>query len=127
MAETKKSSKKNKKVCPFVTIYISVSSNNTRLVATENGNVLAWSSAGAAGFKGTKKSTPHAASEATTVFIDKLRNLGVKTANIILKGILPTRESAIKTLAGSGIMIQKISDLTSISHNGTRRPSRRRI
>jgi len=124
---TLKSVKKKKKVCPFVTLYVSVSSNNTKLVATENGNVVAWSSAGLAGFKGTKKSTPHAASEATNMFIEKLRNLGVKTANVVLKGILPTRESAIKTLAGSGIAIQKISDRTGFAFNGVRMKGRRRV
>lgn len=122
-----KSVKKKKKVCPFVTLYVSSSSNNTKLVATENGNVVAWSSAGAAGFKGTKKSTPHAASEATTAFIEKLRNLGVKTANVILKGIFPTRESAIKTLSGSGIIIQKISDRTGFPFNGVTMKGRRRV
>ena len=119
--------KKKKRSCPFVTLYISASSNNTRLVAADNGDVVAWSSAGAAGFKGTKKSTPHAAGEATTMFVDKLRDLGVKSANLVLKGIFPGRDAAIKTLTGSGINIQKVSDRTSFAFNGCRQKGRRRV
>jgi len=120
-------SKKKKRNCPFVTLYVSASSNNTQLVAAENGNVVAWSSAGSAGFKGAKKSTPHAASEATNAFLDKLREMGVKTANLILKGIFPGRDAALKVLTGSGIAIQKITDKTGFAFNGCRQKGRRRV
>lgn len=119
--------KRKKKNCPFVTLYISSSANNTRLVATDNGDVIAWSSSGVAGFKGAKKATPHAASEATSMFIEKLKEMGVKTANIILKGIFPGIDAAIKVLAGSGISIQKISDRTGYAFNGVRMRGRRRV
>lgn len=117
---------KKKKSYPVVTLYVSSSSNNTQLVATDNGNVVAWSSAGAAGFKGAKKSTPHAASEATNLFVEKLRDLGVKKASIILKGICPGRDSAIKALGSSGIEITAIGDRTGFAFNGVRMKGRRR-
>ena len=111
----------------FVTIYVSSTSNNTTLVATDKGNVVAWSSAGSAGFKGTKKSTPHAATEATNLLLDKLKEMGVRSANIIQKGIFPGLDAALKLLASCGISIQRVSDRTRYAFNGTRMKGRRRV
>ena len=116
-----------KKNYPFVTIYVSGSSNNTSLVATDKGNVVAWSSSGAAGFKGTKKSTPHAATEATNLFLEKLRDMGVKGANIVQKGIFPGLDASLKVLAGCGIDIKQVSDRTRYPFNGVRLKGRRRV
>jgi len=119
--------KKIKKSYPFLTIHISSSSNNTKLVATNEGNVVAWSSAGAAGFKGAKKSTPHAANEATVMFMEKLKAMGLKSAKIILKGIFPGRDAAVKTIASYGIGVTNIMDKTPYPHNGCRPAGRRRV
>lgn len=119
--------KQKKRNHPFVTIYVSSGSNNTTLVATDKGNVLAWSSAGSAGFKGAKKSTPHAAMEAANMFLDKLKEMGVKTANVIQKGIFPGLDAALKVIVSSGIAIQRVSDRTRYAFNGTRMKGRRRV
>jgi small subunit ribosomal protein S11 len=119
--------KKVKKSYPFLTIYVSSSSNNTKLVAANEGNVVAWSSAGAAGFKGAKKSTPHAANEATVIFMEKLKAMGLKSAKIILKGIFPGRDAAVKTISSYGIAVNNIFDKTPYAHNGCRAKGRRRV
>jgi len=119
--------KQKKRNHPFVTIYVSSSANNTSLVATDKGNVVAWSSAGSAGFKGTKKSTPHAATEAANSFLEKLRDIGVKSANIIQKGIIPGLDAALKVIVACGITVQKISDRTRYPFNGVRMKGRRRV
>lgn len=125
MARVQKKAKKN---ISFVRVYVSAAYNNTMLVATENnGDVVAWHSSGAAGFKGTKKSTPHAATEASNAFVVKLKAMGVKSGELILKGIAPGRESAIKALQYSGIQFDKVYDKTGYAHNGCKRPKRRRV
>jgi small subunit ribosomal protein S11 len=116
-----------KRQYPFVTVYVSSTSNNTTLVATDKGNVVAWSSAGSAGFKGTKKSTPHAATEATNLLLDKLRDMGVRGINIVQKGIFPGLDASLKILASSGIPVQRVSDRTRYAFNGTRMKGRRRV
>lgn len=126
MAVTKKS--KTKKNVSFARVYINAGYNNTMLVATENnGDVVAWHSSGAAGFKNTKKSSPHAATEATNEFVAKLKAMGVKTGELILKGLAPGRDAAIKVLQYSGIQFDKIYDKTGHAFNGTKPPKQRRV
>jgi len=109
-------------------IYIYSSYNNTILSLTDSkGNVLSWASAGAAGFKGTKKSTPYAASKITELLIQKLRTLGVNKVKVFVKGIGPGRESALRSLAVPGLEITAIEDITPIPHNGCRPPKSRRV
>lgn len=109
-------------------IYIQSTFNNTIVTATdEKGNVLAWESAGTAGFEGTRKSTPYAAQVATKKLLEKLRSHGVREVSINVSGVGVGRDSAIRSLAGSGIMVSAISDTTPVPHNGSRPRKVRRV
>ncbi len=109
-------------------LYISSSYNNTILTLTdEQGNVLSWATPGKFGFKGTKKGTPYAANRAAEVMAQTIQRLKLDEINVKVKGIGGGRESAIRTLATHGINIVSIEDLTSIPHNGCRRPKPRRV
>lgn len=109
-------------------VYIQSTYNNTIITLTDNqGNVLAWSSAGSLGFRGAKKSTPFAASRAVGVVIEKARKIGLREINIFVKGIGSGRDSAIRSLASGGMMINFIKDVTPVPHNGCRPPKVRRV
>lgn len=108
--------------------YIQSTYNNTIVtLADDNGRVLAWSSAGSIGFKGTKKSTPYAASLIVKNVVEKVKKLGLKEVNVFVKGIGSGRDSAIRALAQQGLMINAIKDVTPVPHNGCRQPKPRRI
>ncbi|OGN08220.1 MAG: 30S ribosomal protein S11 [Candidatus Yanofskybacteria bacterium RIFCSPHIGHO2_02_FULL_41_11] len=108
--------------------YINVSYNNTAITITDTrGEVVAWSSAGALGFKGAKKSTPYAANSVAKTCVEKARKYNLSSVKIIVKGIGPGRESAIRGLAGSGLSVNSIMDRTPIAHNGIRPPKPRRV
>lgn len=108
--------------------YVNASFNNTMLTVTDtNGNTLAWSTAAARGFKGSKKGTPFAAQVAAEDVIRKARDCGVKSARIIVKGPGAGREAALRAIANSGIRVSEIRDLTPIPHNGCRPPKKRRV
>ncbi|MEA3293038.1 MAG: 30S ribosomal protein S11 [Patescibacteria group bacterium] len=110
------------------TIYIYSSYNNTMIsLADLNGNILSWTSAGAIGFKGTKKATPFAASKAAETLFESARKRGIEKANIIVKGIGSGRDSAIRSLIAHGLDILSIKDITPIPHNGCRPPKVRRV
>ncbi len=96
-------------------------------MADDNGRVLAWSSAGSIGFKGTKKSTPYAASLIVKNVVEKVKKLGLKEVNVFVKGIGSGRDSAIRSLAQQGLIINAIKDVTPVPHNGCRQPKPRRI
>ena len=101
--------------------------NNTIVSITdEAGNVLAWSSAGALGFKGSKKSTPYAAQQAAEAAATAAKEYGVKTIDVNIKGPGPGRESAVRALQTAGLEIQAIIDNTPVPHNGCRSPKRPR-
>ncbi len=124
----KKKDKVKKKGVENVRICVSASYNNTRLTVTDkNGGVLFWTSAGALGFKGTKKSTPYAASEAMNVASEKMEKMGVKEASVFVKGVGSGRTSALRALATKNIVINSIKDVTPIPHNGCRPPKKRRL
>ena len=109
-------------------IYITSSYNNTIITLTDlNGRVLAWTSAGAIGFKGTKKATPFAASKVAEGISQTVKKLGIEKVAILIKGIGSGRESAIRSLAGRGLEIVAITDITPIPHNGCRPPKVRRV
>lgn len=109
-------------------IYISASYNNTLMTATDlKGEVLAWVSAGSLGFKGPKKATPFAASKVAEALLEKTKKLGLKTAEVYIKGIGGGREAAIRSLASHGLDIILIKDVTPIPHNGPRPPKPRRV
>ena len=108
--------------------YIQATYNNTMItLADEKGNTAIWSSAGALGFKGARKGTPYAASKVAELIAEKARMAGVSHIDIFVKGVGAGRESAIRTLVGSGIGIDAIRDTTPIPHNGPKPPKERRV
>ncbi len=101
--------------------------NNTIVTITdEAGNAIAWSSAGALGFKGAKKSTPFAAQLASEACAKVALDQGLKTVDVEVKGPGPGRETALRALSAAGLQIQVITDTTPIPHNGCRPPKRPR-
>lgn len=109
-------------------VYISSSYNNTILTLTDQqGNTLTWTSAGNAGFKGTKKGTPFAASKVAEILAQRAQRLGIDKVEVLVKGIGSGRESAIRSLANKGLTITAIQDVTPVPHNGCRPPKPRRV
>jgi len=108
--------------------FVSISYNNTTICITDsNGGVIAWSSAGSMGFKGSKKSTPYAANMVAKDVFEKAKKYNLANIRIIIKGVGPGRESAIRGLAGTGLNILSIQDKTPIAHNGVRNKKPRRV
>ena len=108
--------------------YINATFNNTMVTITdEQGNSIAWSSAGVKGFKGSRKSTPFAAQLAAENAGKKAKENGVKTLEIEVRGPGSGRESALRALQSTGFIITSIKDVTPIPHNGCRPPKRRRV
>lgn len=110
-------------------VYISASFNNSLVTATnEEGEVLAWSSSGAVGFKGTRKSTPFAATTAVEKVMKKVKEEnGIKEVEIYIKGPGPGRDAALRAVKASGVKISLIADITAIPHNGPRPKKKRRV
>lgn len=109
-------------------VYISSSYNNTIITLTDNqGNVLAWVSAGAIGFKGARKATPFAASKVAEAVSQIIQKLGIQKLSILVKGIGGGRESAIRSFASKGLDIVSITDVTPIPHDGPRPRKVRRV
>jgi small subunit ribosomal protein S11 len=110
-------------------IYVSATFNNTVVTVTdEMGNVIAWSSAGSLGFKGSKKSTPYAAQQAVEDALSKAKEHGIKEVGIKVQGPGSGRETAIKSIGASeGIRVLFLKDITPLPHNGCRPPKRRRV
>ena len=124
--ETKK--KKTKKNIPAGIAHVNATFNNTIITITDTkGNAIAWSSAGAEGFKGSRKSTPFAAQLAAENAGKKAKDNGVKTLEIEVRGPGSGRESALRALQSTGFIITSIKDVTPIPHNGCRPPKRRRV
>ncbi len=102
--------------------------NNTIISITDlKGNVVAWASAGKAGFKGPKKSTPYAAGVVVRGLEEFVKNSGIKEVDVIVKGVGLGRESAIRALSGIGLEINSIKDRTPVPHNGPRPKKPRRV
>ncbi|MGH7238872.1 MAG: 30S ribosomal protein S11 [Candidatus Saccharimonadales bacterium] len=109
-------------------IYVSSSYNNTIITLTDNrGNVLAVKSAGAVGFKGTKKSTSFAASRVAETIANVYKKLGMEKVEVLIKGIGAGRESAVRQLVAQGLNVYSIRDVTPIPHNGVRPKKVRRV
>ncbi|HAF57810.1 MAG TPA: 30S ribosomal protein S11 [Lactococcus lactis] len=109
-------------------VHIQSTFNNTIVMITDvHGNALAWSSAGALGFKGSKKSTPFAAQMASEAAAKAAQEQVLKTVSVTVKGPGSGRESAIRALAAAGLNVTSISDVTPVPHNGARPPKRRRV
>jgi len=107
---------------------INVSYNNTLISISDlSGEIIAWSSSGSMGFKGTRKSTPYAANLVAKDVVEKTKKYNLMNIKVIVKGIGPGRESAIRGLAGTGLNLISIQDATPIAHNGVRKTKPRRI
>jgi small subunit ribosomal protein S11 len=108
--------------------HISATFNNTTITITDMaGNTVAWGSAGKAGFKGSKKSTPFAATVAAEQAAREAQSVGVRRVHVRVQGPGSGRESAIQALASAGLQVKSIKDVTPIPHNGCRPPKRRRV
>ncbi len=120
--------KKEKKNIPTGVAHIQATFNNTMITITDPvGNVLAWSTAGSKGFKGSRKSTPFAAQIAAEDAAKKAQEHGVRNIEVYVKGPGSGRESALRALQAAGFNISFIRDVTAIPHNGCRPPKRRRV
>lgn len=120
--------KKGRKNVSHGIIHVKSTFNNTVVTITdEKGNVLSWSSAGARGFKGSRKSTPFAAQLAAQDAAQKASEHGLKSVVAYVKGPGAGRESALRAVASAGIRITRIQDVTPIPHNGCRPPKKRRV
>jgi small subunit ribosomal protein S11 len=127
-AEVPRKKRKSKKNILNGVVHIQSTFNNTIITITDvSGNVLAWSSAGARGFKGSRKSTPFAAQVAAGDAAAKAMEHGLKNVTVMVKGPGAGRESALRALASAGLKISLIRDVTPIPHNGCRQPKRRRV
>ncbi len=93
----------------------------------QQGNVVSWASAGTAGFKGSRKSTPYAARVAATQASDSAKEQGMQEVDVFVKGPGPGREAAIRSIQSSGLRVRSITDVTPIAHNGCRPPKKRRV
>ncbi len=126
--DTVKKKSKKKSVEPNGIAHIKATFNNTHITLTDSyGNVIAWSTAGTSGFKGSRKSTAYAA----TMAADKVgivgKNMGLLRIDVRIKGPGSGRESAIRALAAAGLEILSIKDVTPLPHNGCRPPKKRRV
>lgn len=125
-AETLK--KKDRKNVPMGVAHVNASFNNTIITITDPfGNTIAWSSSGANGFKGSRKSTPYASQVAAEVAGKKAMEHGMRTVEVLVKGPGAGRESALRALGAVGLNVTSIKDITPVPHNGCRPPKRRRV
>ena len=131
MAERKKATrakKREKKNVPVGHAHIQPTFNNTIVTITDpTGGVIAWGSAGLVGFKGSRKSTPYAASQTADLAARKAMEHGVRQVEVFVKGPGAGREQAIRSLQAAGLEVTAITDVTPIPHNGSRPPKRRRV
>ena len=124
----KKARKKDRRAPANGVAHVQASFNNTIVTITDtDGNVISWASAGKAGFKGSRKSTPFAAQVAAEATAREAINMGLKRVEVWVKGPGSGREAAIRSLQVAGLEISAIKDVTPIPHNGCRPPKRRRV
>ncbi len=128
MVKKTRTKKKEKKNISSGVVHIQSTFNNTIVTITDQtGNVVAWSSAGVQGFKGSRKSTPFAAQLAAQDAAKKAMEHGMRNVEVYVKGPGAGRESALRSLQASGFKVMMIKDVTPIPHNGCRPPKRRRV
>ena len=109
-------------------IHVHASFNNTIVTVTDQqGNTVSWGSAGTAGFKGSRKSTPYAARMAAQDAAKAAMDLGMAEVELFVKGPGPGREAAIRAIQSTGIRVRSIKDVTPVAHNGCRPPKKRRV
>jgi small subunit ribosomal protein S11 len=124
----RKSARKTKRTLSSGQVHIAASFNNTIITITDDqGNTVAWGSAGSVGFKGSRKSTPFAARLAAEQAIKAAMALGIQEVDIFVKGPGPGRESAIRAVQTMGLRVNAITDTTPVPHNGCRPPKKRRV
>lgn len=124
----KRTTRKQKRAVVHGQAHVHATFNNTIVTFTDmQGNALTWSSAGASGFKGSRKSTPYAARMAAQVAAKNAMDMGMQEVDIYVKGPGPGREAAIRAIQAAGLKVNKIADVTPIPHNGCRPPKRRRV
>lgn len=124
---SKKKKKRKISVTSGVAHIISTFNNTIITITDKKGNTISWGSTGGAGFKGTKKSTPYAASVAAKMAAEKAKNVGLKEVDVLVQGIGSGRESSIRAIHGEGIDILSIKDITPAPHNGCRVRKARRV
>ncbi|ACT95570.1 MULTISPECIES: 30S ribosomal protein S11 [Dyadobacter] len=131
MAQNKRKDKAKKRVVvvePVGQVHIKASFNNIIIsITNSNGQVISWGSAGKMGFRGSKKNTPYAAQTAAQSAAQVAFDLGMRKAEVFVKGPGSGRESAIRTIQNAGIEVTTIRDITPLPHNGCRPPKRRRV
>lgn len=120
--------KKAKRSLSVGQVHIMASFNNTIITVTDiQGNTVAWGSAGSAGFKGSRKSTPFAARLAAEQATKAAQQMGIQEVDVIVKGPGPGRENAIRAVQAAGVKVRSIADITPVPHNGCRPPKKRRV
>jgi small subunit ribosomal protein S11 len=120
--------RKERRPVPVGKAFVQSTFNNTIVTITDlEGNVIAWGSAGSAGFKGSRKGTPYAAQMAARDAVKRAQLLGLKQVEVFVRGPGSGREAAIRSLQSSGLYITSIRDVTPIPHNGCRPPKKRRV
>lgn len=128
MGRRRQSRRKITKMVPEGKAFIYATFNNTIVTMTDQqGNTVCWASAGTAGFKGSRKSTPYAARMAAQNAARMAQEHGMQEIDVIVKGPGPGREAAIRSLQSSGIKVRSIADATPVPHNGCRPPKKRRV
>ncbi len=124
----KKGVRREKKNVPHGIVHIRATFNNTIITISDpTGDVVAWSSSGGQGFKGSRKGTPFAAQSAAQIAGQAAKDHGMRTVDVRLKGPGSGRESSIRALQAAGLEVRSIKDVTPIPHNGCRPPKRRRV
>lgn len=127
-AKKKAFKKKEKKNVPYGLVHVQATFNNTIITFSDTvGNVVAWSSSGSLGFRGSRKGTPFAAQQASLTAAQKAKEAGMRTVDVKVSGPGAGRESAVRALATAGIEVRHIRDTTPIPHNGCRPPKKRRV
>jgi small subunit ribosomal protein S11 len=120
--------RKIKRNVPYGQVHIYATFNNTIVTVTDQqGNALCWGSAGTAGFKGSRKSTPYAARMAAQQAVKASQDMGMQEVDVFVKGPGPGREAAIRAIQAMGLKVRSISDVTPVPHNGCRPPKKRRV
>ncbi len=121
-------SRKVKRQLSSAQVHVYASFNNTIITVTDlQGNTVCWGSSGSVGYKGSRKSTPFAARQATEQTLKTAQSMGIQEVELIINGPGPGRESAIRAVQSMGIKIRAISDITPVPHNGCRPPKKRRV
>jgi small subunit ribosomal protein S11 len=125
---SRRGSKKQKRTLSAGQIHIYSTFNNTIITVTDKqGMTISWASAGAVGFKGSRKSTPFAATLATEKAVKVAQDMGLQEVELFVKGPGPGRESAIRKVQAMGLKVTAIEDVTPVPHNGCRPPKKRRV